>query len=955
MWNLGLFAFAQPWLLLALAGLPVLWLLLRLTPPAAKRFSFPAIRLLTGLRTPEETPARTPWWLLLLRLLIVALVITGLAQPLLNPSDPLAGRGPLVLVIDNGWSSARNWGALQGEAERVLGQAEREQRDVILLTTAPTADTAAPASAISATAKMPASEARRQLAAITPLPWDGDRAATIDQLNGLSLDDRAQIVWLSDGLQSIAGPDVDEALAEQLLDLGEVKLMTPAAEETAHLLMPPRNLGGDLVLRAERAWTTGQDLITLRAYGDDGTTIAQLPLVFEAGAAMAETPLQLPAELRNRIASLRIEGEESAGATLLIDERWRRRPVGLVSAGSGDSLQPLLSEDYYLSRALEPFTELRKGSVADLLSRDLAVLVVPDAATPLSEADRALIEPWVQKGGLLLRFAGPGLASDPDADLLPVQLRGGDRVLGGVLTWDSPAQLAPFEPQSPFANLGIPDEVVISRQVLAEPSLDLADKTWAKLTDGTPLVTATERGDGWLVLFHTSANTDWSDLPIAGLFVEMLERVLGVSQGLAGQGQEALPPISVLDGLGRLVAPGPQVLPLAAETGETVAGDASESTDVEAEAETANAAPQTALLGPRHPPGYYGSKEQRVALNIGQDERAINLLGDLPDGIEQSSFNQAHELDLKPWLLLAAFVLLLLDFLISLVMRGHVTFGQARATTAAVSLLAVVTALGVGGQPALAQSSAGSGGLSDYEDRRALEATLVPRLAYVVTDVPHIDDVSRAGLSGLTLILQRRTSVEPGPPLPVDLEQDDLSFFPLLYWPVTSEQPRLSTRAIDKVNSYLKNGGTILFDLRDPSAGSQILGQSSEGSQNLQRIAEGLDIPSLEPIPPDHVLTKAFYLLQDFPGRYTGGTLWVESGENASNDGVTSIVIGANDWASAWAVNAVGHPVNVLVPGGPHQREFAYRFGVNLVMHALTGNYKADQVHIPFILERLGQ
>ena len=50
-----------------------------------------------------------------------------------------------------------------------------------------------------------------------------------------------------------------------------------------------------------------------------------------------------------------------------------------------------------------------------------------------------------------------------------------------------------------------------------------------------------------------------------------------------------------------------------------------------------------------------------------------------------------------------------------------------------------------------------------------------------------------------------------------------------------------------------------------------------------------------------------------------------------------------------------GQPLFPVVPGGERQREMAYRFGVNVVMYALIGNYKSDQVHLRFILERLGQ
>ncbi len=114
-------------------------------------------------------------------------------------------------------------------------------------------------------------------------------------------------------------------------------------------------------------------------------------------------------------------------------------------------------------------------------------------------------------------------------------------------------------------------------------------------------------------------------------------------------------------------------------------------------------------------------------------------------------------------------------------------------------------------------------------------------------------------------------------------------------------------------------------------------------------------MPPLVPVPPDHVLTKSFYLLHDFPGRWNSGTLWVEPVEDRVNDGVSSVIVGGNDWAGAWAVDGQGRSAYAIVPGGEPQREMAMRFGVNLVMYVLTGNYKSDLVHVPAILERLGQ
>jgi hypothetical protein len=123
----------------------------------------------------------------------------------------------------------------------------------------------------------------------------------------------------------------------------------------------------------------------------------------------------------------------------------------------------------------------------------------------------------------------------------------------------------------------------------------------------------------------------------------------------------------------------------------------------------------------------------------------------------------------------------------------------------------------------------------------------------------------------------------------------------------------------------------------------------------LRRIGQGLDVPRLAPLTSAHVLAHAFYLLTDFPGRFDGDTVWVALDQDRSNDSVSPVIVGSNDWAAAWAQDEDGHPLYALIPGGQRQRTLAFRFGVNVVMYALTGNYKGDQVHVPAILERLGQ
>ena len=207
--------------------------------------------------------------------------------------------------------------------------------------------------------------------------------------------------------------------------------------------------------------------------------------------------------------------------------------------------------------------------------------------------------------------------------------------------------------------------------------------------------------------------------------------------------------------------------------------------------------------------------------------------------------------------------------------------------------------------------------------------------------------------------------LEPGAPAGVDIESDELAFYPLIYWPIDPDSPMPSEAAIARIDAYMQQGGTVLFDTRDQyAAGFDPQDAVGPATMRLRDILGSLNIPPLEPVPDDHVLTKSFYIMPAFPGRYDGSPLWVEASLNTTSsadrpvrtgDGVTPIMITANDFAGAWAVDANGDALLPTVPPNPLQRIYALRAGVNIMMYMLTGNYKSDQVHVPVLLERLGQ
>src|SRR5579884_1202825 len=524
-------AFASPWLLAALLALPVVWWLLRVTPPAPRRIAFPPIRLLLGLVPRDETPARTPLWLILLRMAIVALVIFAAAHPLLNPQQRLAGgRGPLVLVIDNGWAAAADWPARQAALDSLLAEAERAGRQVVLVPTAPEPGAALPLAPIRA------ADARAAVAAMAPRPWPVDRRAALKRITALKLANPLTTIWLGDGIaDTTAGNSAKGggaiALADYLVGHGSLEYLAAPPVAPPVLLRAGDTEAPDLEILLETLPTTMPRHFTVRASGEDGRLLTRRDVTLAPGQRRLLVRLPMPGEIRNQTTEVALENVASAGSVLLADERWRRRPVG-IAAATNPSGQPLLSRNYYLERALAPFAELRRGPAAQLLERRLAALIFSDSG-PNSPAEAAQIRGWVKAGGLLLRFAGPYLAAAGGEDrLLPVRLRRGGRTIGGALSWERPARLAPFAADSPFAGLAVPGDVTLARQVLAEPDLDLAGTTWARLKDGTPLVTAKKLGKGWIVLVHTTANPEWSNLALSGLFVQMLRRIVAMSAGI---------------------------------------------------------------------------------------------------------------------------------------------------------------------------------------------------------------------------------------------------------------------------------------------------------------------------------------------------------------------------------------------------------------------------------------
>lgn len=919
--TLGPLLFLAPLALLALIALPIIWWILRATPPMPQEAALPSLRLLDGIEQTEETPAHTPWWILLLRLAAAAFAIIGSAGPIYAPGAQIdtADDGPLLIVVDDGWTSGSRWGEIIDAARANLETVSRDT-PIHLLTTAPRMRAFDPAT------RTERQDMAQRLVSLEPSPWAVDRNDALARLDASGLEP-ARIFWASSGMQgmTVAGDRDDtlsgEDFAKALSTLAPLTIYAAPPRAAMAIASLEVDATGAFVTVARAQAGSSADFF-VSALSRDGTAIATASATFEAGALMTGARFSLPPAALSRVDRFRLTGVEGAGAIWLWDSAARRPNIGLVS--DGEATQPLLSDLHYVRQALSPFALIQEGTLED------AVRAAPDAIilTDIGEippADLGTLTDWVTGGGALIRFAGPRLAAQGDA-LTPTPLRRSSRALGGALAWDKPQSLAPFPVTSPFSGLAVPADTKVRQQVLARPAPDLDTKTWARLEDGSPLVTAAPLGSGMLVLYHVTAGPDWSDLPYAGVFVEMLRRSIAAGQAQTIADADGLyAPQSVLDGFGRLVQPSDVAAPIsAANFPATVPSEI-------------------------NPPGLYQGPAGSLALNTARDY-VPDSITDWPAAATLLGDAQARALPLAGLALGLALLLIAIDLLVALMTAGRLSSSRNPRSAALLLAIALPMTLPVGlGAPA-ADAQWSSDQLSEEELENP---ALALRFGYVLSGDADSDTRVEQGLAGLSRYLTERTSVSPAPPNAVDPEIGPLELYPLIYLAVPDNATPLSPQAISNLNAYMRVGGALVIDTRN---GTSAGGESD--FSGLQNLLAGLDAPALAPVPPDHVVTRSYYLIDGFPGRYSGRKLWIDAStitpSERRGDGVSSIFIGDADWVSAWASNARGQGL-YSVDGGKLQREYALRFGINLAMHILTGNYKEDQVHLPTLLERLGR
>jgi hypothetical protein len=902
-------SFAAPWVLLGLLSLPILYYFLRVTPPAPRLVYFPPAHLLAGLNILEKTPARTPWWILLLRLLMVACIIIAIAGPILNRASGIAHEGAVRIILDNSWPSAQTWRAQQEQALSIIQSAARDKRDIYIMTTAPEGYPTQPLHL----GPLTTSAAEAKLKTISPLAWPADYQAMANILNSIKLEDPVQTYWLGHGYQEGNVAPTAQILQEagKLTYYHPPAALLPIMMKTAKAPKNPSFINVEI----DAPPVIGSAIpLQIHALDENRNVITSLNKILEPSQLPQLVEFDISEPMKSKVAMLQIAGRESAATNFIIPTRYASRNIGIVTSQAGSETSPLIDAAHYIKNAIEGKTSISTGSIDELLKGDVQMIIMSDIGS-LPNDTISELEDWIKKGGMLVRFAGPNMTQG-EQFLTPVPIMQGGRALDGALTWEKPLRLAPFPEKSPLFDIAIDETVTVSRQLLAAPTATLADQSWANLEDGTPLITSSTMGKGLLVMVHTTATPVWSDFVLSGMFVKILERFLSITPSTISSTTKVtnLQPVILLNGFGKWQQPQSNNLSLPATL------------------------PDNFKVSAQTPPGVYGRAGVVKVVNLGDHVlNPISMFNLIPSS-NSALYGAPLEKNIAPYFMIAALILFLADWIIMLVMQMGLTMPKLNYRWKA-SLVVLISLMSFNISPSYAQLA------------KDIEYAANLHLAYIKSGNTQIDEISEKGLTQLSHALYQRTSIEPEAVVGLDVEKDELAFFPLIYWPINSQAKLLSNKAIARIQNYLDHGGMILVDTRDQFDQSSRDGTGANIFM-LRRLLGGVNIPPLIQIPETHVLRKSFYLLNEFPGRYDSPVIWIEEQTSTGNDQATSVIIGGNDWASAWAATTTRQG---YVIAHNREQEMAIRFGINVMMYALTGNYKADQVHIPYILERLGQ
>ena len=881
-----------------LLTLPIIFLLIKYYPPKPKKRSYSSFFLLKNIINKNVTKKKFPLWLLIFRLLICFFIIFFFSDPYFKKEEKTTDYDNYIIISDNSWSKASNWEYYKDIIKEISLEAENNNKKMHLYLS----------SLENIFDPVIFSSQNQILEYLTKNPPSAKQISRENINEILKINNyfkMSKVFFIFSNYDS----NSKKAQAETLRLIAENNPATIIINPIEKITYLDEVLVNNekLEIKVKRVGLYNNQDFTIKIYDNNERILFKKKYYFKKDVDEFKLVESFPVETINQFFKIKILNESHAGAHYYLDDYKKSLSIGIVAENDSFLEKPLLSPIYYLKKSLDKDHVIHISTVSKLIDNNKSIIFLP-SDSKLEKSDIQKLKNWIKGGGALIKFSDKKALSQKNLYFDDRAYYQSLREFSTDFSIQNNLSINNFKKDSIFNNLKIPKDLIFEKQLIID-GFNSNISILASLEDQSPLISMKNLGAGKVILFHITSNNEWSNLPLSNLFKEMISRLLFIPKLQINKSNKELTVQSVINSFGELAEPFKNYT-LQNNFGN---GDIYPSS--------------------RSPAGIYENKSFSVALNLSTN---LNTETFLSDGEEKIMIKNSYEKNifkLKKLILALIFIMFFIDMIISILMKKNLLTNNKFKNLNLVSLICIIFIISIGQKKSYAD-----------ENYNGIY------LAYVKSEDRLLNQIAYSGLEKLKEYLIERTSISPKGVKEVDLETDKLFYYPLVYWQISQNIPTLDNETSKKIKNYFKTGGIILFDFID-------LSKSFYGGKDQLEIFKSffsdLGIDSLQQLNKGHTLTRSYYLLNRFPGRFDNKILLIDTENLDNKDGVSSAIVGLNHWIGAWAVDKNNYPLYQTVPGGDRQRELAFRFGINLIMYALTGNYKSDQIHNKSILKRL--
>ncbi len=588
----------------------------------------------------------------------------------------------------------------------------------------------------------------------------------------------------------------------------------------------------------------------------------------------------------------------------------KKKNVGLVQTNFQSNENEYFRANFFIRKALDLKHEVKSLPIEQLLHQNQSLIISDDFDTTFYSNQEKILK-WVGDGGTFLKFTGNKFLTyannkDINSFLGVIPITKNIISLDGELSFEKDLSIKEINNRGVLKGLKIPKNLKVKKYLEIPQKNDDQLNSWVILNNGAPIITHKNYKDGNIILVHLPANNEWSNLSLSIFFPDFLRKVIEMSRGVdVKQVKEVLKPYKILNGFGDFTEPGIETLNLEQNSLQNI------------------------QLSAKNPPGIYKNELGYHGSNISKFIKNEYEFVKLPEEIIINNFTKIEGFKFINFLIALSLIIFIFESLINFLSRDLLKFKS-------LSLYKFLILVSLTNYPVA---------MSANEKINYVEKT---KLAYAKVGIDEIDSISKNGLTQISKHISSKTSAIIGNPIGLDLEINEIDYFPILYIPLVNETKNFSLKAIKKLQSFINTGGILMIDCKATYKSMFV----EDCLLLFNEQFNGLDISNFSKLTSESTLSKSFYLLNKYPGRKEE-IVYVAFNNQINNDKVFSIIVGNNDWSGSWAKDSQNNYLLPLFSNDKEQRVLSMRFGINVVLYSLTGNYKSDQVHVPEILKRM--